>query len=319
MRPVRSQVVATPSPVAASAIPMSTLASKGPALKFTGNRAFDDVAKAQRDRFIDAISITAAAPNLENMAVRRLREDWASEQVAKTAHGMDTWAEVGTLGTVDEVWMAEWNASKISVPVQDLKRAKDYDSGSIKHIYGSWVAMMSSKYPDECLIHTVLNEVSDERLAAFGNRHRLIENQDEQFINPDGSIDWTRGVYEIEFDDSTGKTKKLIHRPTGHSVPFDEDTTVDSRFDINSNSPDTQAAVCKGRAADEFIKNEEATKTETKAHEKASLGDLESNPESIKAMGGDVISGNFDMEAMRDHKRQEVEASGTSSSSSWPS
>ena len=162
----------------------------------------------------------------------------------------------------------------------------------------------------------VLKEVNDEHLCEVGQLHVLIEHGDEQFINEGGSIDWRHGVDEIEFDDSTGKAFRPIHRPTGGSMQFDVDTAVDSSIDITSNRSNTLAAVCKGGAADEFIKKEEATKMETKAEEKASLGDLESNPKRIKAKWGDVISGNFDMEEVREHKRQKMEAPGSSSSSS---
>ena len=110
MSPMAKKGGAPPGPAAAGTVPMSTLGSKVPAVKLTGNRVFDDVAQVQRDHFIEAINIMTAAPNLKNKAARRLRGDLASEHVAKAAHGMDTWAEIGTVGTIDEVRMAEWFA-----------------------------------------------------------------------------------------------------------------------------------------------------------------------------------------------------------------
>ena len=66
-------------------------------------------------------------------------------------------------------------------------------------------------------------------------------------------------------------------------------------------------AKCLDRAAEELIK-QECDRAPEGLITKASLGDLESNSERIKFMGGDVVNGILELEDIGEHEQYKFEA-----------
>ena len=59
-------------------------------------------------------------------------------------------------------------------------------------------------------------------------------------IAPDGAINWKAGLFEPDFNDA-GILMFVIHRPTGHKAPVDEELRIDRTWKLDFNNDDLTA------------------------------------------------------------------------------
>lgn len=176
---------------------MSKLADKVPKAKKTGNVSADLRAETNRQHIIDAINLLVLHESLRGDTVAQMRRI-VEESTKEASVGEHEWAEVTTLGKMDEVWVAGFISQWTGISSELLAKAKSFDIDGLKQIWCFLVnSSMLTQLPPEFKDKRVALQTLKDMMMAVGNRASLLSNG---FIKSNGECNWLLGVYELNFE-----------------------------------------------------------------------------------------------------------------------
>lgn len=130
---------------------MCKFANSVPKCRKTGNPTADQDAALVRKNVVNAVDMLMRAPAEAGHTVTWLTDRLERQSKPSDSNG-DTWAEVSTLGKIDEIWLAWWVCSSSKITKAALERAKGNDPQSVVHLVCYALnALPSLALPPECV------------------------------------------------------------------------------------------------------------------------------------------------------------------------
>ena len=222
---------------------VSPLISKLPKVALTGDHLNDTKLRNNRKSMEKLLNILHTKPHL-TMDTCSYAEDLSTAEDHKALGGGvgATNEATGTFaGAGDEFWQ-EWLADHTSLNKKALSQVFAHDAQGILQIIEYVLkALRTAKVGDKAAHNRVVLDKAAVIRMDDVEGYRLDRLKD--ILQDDGKLDWSKGVYEIEFELSKGAA--VIHTPSGHRASL-EDFRIDDTMFLEHNQSDLSATISDG-------------------------------------------------------------------------
>lgn len=223
---------------------MSSLVSKVPKCKTTGNKALDNRHEIQRQHLIEGINLLDHFADMRGDLVANMRT-MISGREKSSKDDPNLFDDLSTLGRLDEKWVAGFLTAALGTDPDTIARCKSYDSDGLKHILCFLTAAGPlCQVPSECKEKQVLFRVLKKRMEEVCGRANLLKEEGRTFFKPSGALNWKLGVYKLHFGENKLLTA-IDHRPTATSMALEGGIGVDDSFELVNNWSDMSAEIAK--------------------------------------------------------------------------
>ena len=223
------------------AVPMSALAKKLPKPRPTGNSFKDLQAQREHRLFVDCINILSMRPDVRGDCKGFLDQAIAEKEKDELV-SEDYFAEISTLGKLEEAWVLSWIVKTTGFSATDLGKAKLDDKDILVHLLEFLLnATRTLKLSEALQRKAIAARAFELRMVQAGNRKALLCGRT---LMKNGQVNHFIFVYKLTFENE--KASECTHRPTGDKTRIPQDVAITKEFDLMHNCSDMQAVVVLG-------------------------------------------------------------------------